>query len=60
MARVSERLVWASNWPHPSAPGGTPPDEVELMTTIVSWMGDTTTQQRILVDNPAALYNFNG
>ena len=52
-----ERLVWASNWPHPSADGDRPDDRI-LMETIVGWMGPQATRRQILVDNPAELYRF--
>jgi len=53
-----ERMVWASNWPHPSAQDNLPDDKA-LMATILGWMGDDETRRRILVDNPAQLYGFN-
>lgn len=57
VAAAPERMVWASNWPHPSAHGAKP-DDGALMRTLVSWMGDAETRRRILVDNPATLYGF--
>jgi D-galactarolactone isomerase len=50
------RCVWASNWPHP---GRDPrPDSAALLELLREWAPDETTRQRILVDNPAALYGF--
>lgn len=57
IAHAPERLLWASNWPHPTAPAG-PPDEAELLDLLLDWAPDATTRRRILVDNPAALYGF--
>ena len=58
IAAAPERMVWASNWPHPSAQDN-PPDEAMLMGALLEWMGDEETRHQILVDNPAALYGFN-
>jgi D-galactarolactone isomerase len=52
-----ERMLWASNWPHPTAPGG-PPDEAALLDLLLDWAPDETTRRKILVDNPAELYGF--
>ncbi|MEK9724060.1 MAG: amidohydrolase family protein [Rhodospirillaceae bacterium] len=54
--RAPERMLWASNWPHPSVTDK--PDEIVLRDAILSWMGDDATRRRILVDNPAELYGF--
>ncbi len=53
-----ERMVWASNWPHPSAQPN-PPDDVMLLDTLLHWAEDEATTRRILVDNPARLYGFD-
>ncbi len=58
IAAAPERMVWASNWPHPSAQAN-PPDEAMLMGTLLEWMGDDETRHQILVDNPTTLYGFN-
>ncbi len=52
-----ERMVWASNWPHPSALAN-PPDDAVLLDLLLDWTQDETLRRRILVDNPAALYGF--
>jgi len=56
--RWPERLLFATNWPHPSVKGEAP-DDLELMRLLWEWAPDATTRRRILVDNPAALY-FGG
>jgi D-galactarolactone isomerase len=56
--RWPERLLFATNWPHPSVKGE-PPDDLELMRLLWEWAPDAVTRRRILVDNPAALY-FGG
>jgi D-galactarolactone isomerase len=52
-----ERMLWASNWPHPSARAN-PPNDVELMELLLDWAPDESVRRRILVDNPAELYGF--
>ncbi|HEY6334249.1 MAG TPA: amidohydrolase family protein [Alphaproteobacteria bacterium] len=51
-----ERMLWASNWPHPSVKDK--PDEAMLLDLLLDWAPDAATRQRILVDNPAELYGF--
>ena len=57
IARAPERMLWASNWPHPTAPGG-PPDEADLLDLLLDWAPDEGTRRKILADNPAELYGF--
>lgn len=35
--RAPERLVWASNWPHPLSRGGAMPDDAELLDLLLDW-----------------------
>lgn len=53
-----ERMLWASNWPHPSARKPAPPKDEELLDLLADWAPDAKLQQRILADNPAELYGF--
>ncbi len=53
-----ERMLWASNWPHPSAARDTIPDDADLIDLLLDWAPDDATRKKILVDNPAELYNF--
>jgi D-galactarolactone isomerase len=53
-----ERMLWASNWPHPSEPEGKKPDEARLLDLLLDWAPDDATRRKILVDNPAELYGF--
>jgi len=52
-----ERLVWGGDWPHPRVEGEMP-DAGHLFELFQAWTPDTVTQQRILVGNPAKLYDF--
>ena len=56
--RAPERMLWASNWPHPSAPKDKVPDDADLLDLLLDWAPDEAARKRILVDNPAALYGF--
>jgi D-galactarolactone isomerase len=51
-----ERMLWASNWPHPSARDR--PDDAALLDLLLDWAPDEAARKRILVDNPAELYGF--
>lgn len=53
-----ERLVWGSDWPHPTAPGGTPNDAL-LFDLLSEWAPGEATRHRILVENPVTLYGFS-
>jgi len=53
-----QRMLWASNWPHPSARKPAPPDDGALLDLLAEWAPDETTRCGILVDNPAELYGF--
>ena len=54
-----ERMVWGSDWPHPTERDQKPDDAV-LFDLITEWAPDERLRQRLLVDNPAALYGFPG
>lgn len=53
-----ERMLWASNWPHPSAPKDNVPDDADLLDLLLDWAPDVAIRKKILVDNPANLYGF--
>ena len=57
VATNPERLLWGTDWPHPSFQGDMPNDG-DLVDLIPDWMPDGDIQQKILVDNPARLYGF--
>jgi D-galactarolactone isomerase len=52
-----ERMVWATNWPHPSVRENFP-DEAALLDLLADWTPDEATRHAILVGNPARLYGF--
>ncbi|MBM3341702.1 MAG: 2-pyrone-4,6-dicarboxylate hydrolase [Betaproteobacteria bacterium] len=51
-----ERLVWGSDWPHPTPK--VPPDDAVLFDLLTTWVADDATRNRILVENPQVLYGF--
>ena len=53
-----ERMLWASNWPHPSAAPEKRPDDADLLDLLLDWAPDEATRAKILVANPARLYGF--
>lgn len=55
--RAPHRLVWGSDWPHPTEKAVTP-DDAELLDRWAGWVGDEALCKRILVDNAAELYGF--
>jgi predicted TIM-barrel fold metal-dependent hydrolase len=63
IAAAPDRLVWGSDWPHPAVPGHMPanfvmPNDGDLLDILALWAADAALQKRILVDNPAKLYDF--
>jgi predicted TIM-barrel fold metal-dependent hydrolase len=57
IAANPEQLVWGSDWPHPRIEGAMP-DAGHLLDLFNEWTPDAATRRRILVDNPARLYDF--
>jgi len=54
-----ERCLWGSDWPHPSEQAKPPlPDDAVLFDLLSDWVPDEKVRYRILVENPATLYDF--
>jgi predicted TIM-barrel fold metal-dependent hydrolase len=53
-----ERMVWGSDWPHPTEAPDKKPNDALLFDLLSDWAPDEKIRQQILVDNPAALYGF--
>jgi 2-pyrone-4,6-dicarboxylate lactonase len=51
-----ERLMWGTDWPHPSIPAGIMPDDGHLLDLFYEWTPDEQIRRRILVDTPARLF----
>jgi D-galactarolactone isomerase len=56
--KAPERMLWASNWPHPTARKPAPPNDEDLFDLLLDWAPDEKARKKILVDNPAELYGF--
>ena len=53
-----ERMVWGSDWPHPSEAPDRKPNDAVLFDLLSEWVPDEATRHRILVENPTTLYGF--
>jgi D-galactarolactone isomerase len=56
VAAAPDRMLWASNWPHPGKDWL--PDDAEHLDLLLDWVADEVMLECILVDNPAGLYGF--
>lgn len=66
----ADRLVWGSDWPHTGGGRGgravqeiepfMPLDDGEALSVLARAVGDAGLLRRILVENPAELYGFEG
>ncbi len=52
------RMVWGSDWPHPTEKTDNKPDDALLFDLLTGWLPDVSIRKRVLVDNPAELYDF--
>ena len=55
--QAPQRLVWGSDWPHPTEKINKP-DDAALLDTWSRTVGDAATCERVLVGNAAGLYGF--
>ena len=51
-----ERLLWGTDWPHPSIAAAVMPDDGHLLDLFYAWTPDEATRRRILVETPARLF----
>jgi predicted TIM-barrel fold metal-dependent hydrolase len=69
IAANPDRLLWGSDWPHPGAAPGkprqrdvletfNPVDDGRALNRLAEWVNDSTILKKILVNNPAKLYDF--
>lgn len=61
LAAAPERVLWGSDWPHATATAGQHPipDDARQLDRLADWTEhDLARRQRVLVDNPCALYGF--
>lgn len=55
-----DRVVWGSDWPHPTASRGEVPmpNDTDLLNLLARWAVDHQTIKQVLVRNPVELYGF--
>ena len=53
-----ERCVWGSDWPHPTEQAKGVPDDAQLFDLLNLWVPEEGVRDRVLVQNPAKLYDF--
>jgi predicted TIM-barrel fold metal-dependent hydrolase len=52
-----DRMLWATDWPHPNK-FVEQPNDADLLEQLELWAPDEEMRRRILVDNPNTLYGF--
>jgi predicted TIM-barrel fold metal-dependent hydrolase len=69
IAANPDRMLWGTDWPHPFPPKGTvrnpaliekshPEDNMAAIRRVARWAKTQDIAKKILVDNPARLYDF--
>jgi predicted TIM-barrel fold metal-dependent hydrolase len=61
-----DRILWGTNWPHPNSENGSTTkvnplwqvDDGLVLNLLPTWAPDAAVRKKILVDNPARLYEF--
>jgi 2-pyrone-4,6-dicarboxylate lactonase len=54
-----DRVIWGSDWPHPVSTRQ-PPNEADLIEFLFRCAPEEGERRKILVDNPARLFGFQG
>jgi predicted TIM-barrel fold metal-dependent hydrolase len=57
VAAAPNRVLWGTDFPHPNATHEA--DEADLVDLVPQFTADAVVQRRLLVDNPARLYDFD-
>ncbi len=55
--RAPDRMLWASNWPHPGQSDPLGVDDLRRLA--FDWLPDHDLRRRVFVDNPGELYGFS-
>jgi 2-pyrone-4,6-dicarboxylate lactonase len=56
VAANPERLMWGTDWPHPSIPAAAMPDDGHLVDLLYRWTPDEKLRRMIFVETPARLF----
>jgi predicted TIM-barrel fold metal-dependent hydrolase len=51
-----ERLLWGTDWPHPSIATAVMPDDGHLLDLFYAWTPDEAVRRRILVETPQRMF----
>ncbi len=57
VAAAPDRCVWGTDWPHPNA--AYMPNDGDLADALGEWLPDSAARDKVLVENPARLYDFD-
>lgn len=57
-AAAPGRMLWGSDWPHPTQSADRKPDDAALLDLLAEWVPANEARRRMLGDNPAELYGF--
>ena len=52
------RLVWGTDWPHPTLDENSKPDDALLVDLVAGWLGSDRLRRQVFAANPAKLYGF--
>ena len=55
-SNYSNRVLWASNWPHPNVKPE--PSNFDMLNWTMQFFTNSLTQKYLLIDNPAEVYGF--
>jgi len=58
LSLAPDRIVWGSDWPHPTEQSRRMPDDTDLLARLSQWVPREDQYQRVLVQNPEQLYGF--
>jgi predicted TIM-barrel fold metal-dependent hydrolase len=57
IATAPDRLVWGSDWPHPTET--IKPNDANMLDMLARWTTERSVIEQILVNNPSELYGFD-
>lgn len=58
IAKSPDRMVWGSDWPHPTKKANEKPNDATILNLLAAWAPTEAARAKILVHNPAKLYGF--
>jgi predicted TIM-barrel fold metal-dependent hydrolase len=57
IATAPDRLVWGSDWPHPTET--IKPNDANMLDMLARWTTERSVIEQILINNPSKLYGFD-